>query len=360
MRLKGKIAILVSNILMCIATVLLTYFLMSGWGVLIRVAFYVIAGVGTAVSLITFFWNKAAVLKTAFVLLIVAVIVLAAFVILSEVGHLNDYESDEEKINALAEIISSTGAWGMAVYILVQVLQVVILPLPAVVCYVPGAMIWGAPMATLLASVGVLIGSIIAYFIGRIWGKKAVIWIAGKETTEKYSAYFGRRGKGIFVLMQILPFFPDDILCMIAGLTSMNFVFFTVVMCTVRPAIIAVYCFLGSGDIIPFSGWGIYVWIAIFAVCIVLAVLSFKYQDTFECWLISKFSRKKKGEVQPVAELQKNQLPPEYAANNAVLGAESGANETEFTETDGVAPKPPPEPPEPFDPPEPPPDKNTE
>ena len=68
---------------------------------------------------------------------------LAAFVILSEVGHLNDYESDEEKINALAEIISSTGAWGMAVYILVQVLQVVILPLPAVVCYVPGAMILG-------------------------------------------------------------------------------------------------------------------------------------------------------------------------------------------------------------------------
>lgn len=326
MSVKGKITILIVNILMCVASVLLTYFFMSSWGVLIRVAFYVIAGIGIAVSLVTFFWNKLAILKSAFVLLILAIVVLIAFIVISEVGHLNDYESDEEKINGLVKIISDTGAWGMVVYVLIQILQVVILPLPAVVCYVPGSIIWGAPMATLLASIGVIIGSVIAYFIGRIWGKKAVIWIAGKETTEKYSAYFGKRGKGIFVIMQILPFFPDDILCMVAGLTSMNFVFFIIVMCTVRPAIISVYCFLGSGDIIPFSGWGIYVWVAIFAVCIALAVLSFKYQDKFESWLVSKFSRKKKGEVQTEVQPRQNQLPPEYAANNDVSEAKEQEN----------------------------------
>lgn len=335
MSVKGKITILIVNILMCVASVLLTYFFMSSWGVLIRVAFYVIAGIGIAVSLVTFFWNKLAILKSAFVLLILAIVVLIAFIVISEVGHLNDYESDEEKINGLVKIISDTGAWGMVVYVLIQILQVVILPLPAVVCYVPGSIIWGAPMATLLASIGVIIGSVIAYFIGRIWGKKAVIWIAGKETTEKYSAYFGKRGKGIFVIMQILPFFPDDILCMVAGLTSMNFVFFIIVMCTVRPAIISVYCFLGSGDIIPFSGWGIYVWVAIFAVCIAFAVLSFKYQDKFESWLVSKFSRKKKGEVSTEVQPRQNQLPPEYAANNDVSEVKEQENgvDTEPPET---------------------------
>ncbi|MDE7083188.1 MAG: VTT domain-containing protein [Clostridia bacterium] len=323
---KGKITILVVNILLCVATVFLTYFLMSSWGVLIRVAFYVISGAGIVVSFITFFLKKIAVLKSAFVLLIVAVIVLAAFIIISELGHLNDYESDEDKINGLVQIIGETGAWGMVVYVLIQILQVVILPLPAVVCYLPGTVIWGAPMATLLASIGVIIGSVISYFIGRIWGKKAVIWIAGKETTEKYSAYFGKRGKGIFVIMQILPFFPDDILCMIAGLTSMNFVFFIVTMCTVRPAIIAVYCFLGSGDIIPFSGWGIYVWVAIFAVCIVLAVLSFKYQGKFETWLISKFSRRKNSKVSAAPEPKKIELPPTYASNNDIFEQEEQEN----------------------------------
>lgn len=291
---KGTIAIFAANLLISVAIALLTVFLMSGWGILIRVVFYVIAGAGVAASFVTFFWKKLPFLKTAFVLLIIAAVVLVAFIVLSEVGHLNDYPTDEEKIKGLVALIEGTGGWGMFVYVLIQILQVVILPLPALVCYVPGSIIWGAPMATLLASVGVIIGSVICYFIGRIWGKKAVVWIAGEEVTNKYSAYFGKRGKGIFVMMQILPFFPDDVLCLIAGLTSMNFPFFIVTMCTVRPAIIAVYCFFGGGQIIPYSGWGIYVWVAIFVVCITLAVLSFKYQDKFESWLIRTFSRKKK------------------------------------------------------------------
>ena len=73
----------------------------------------------------------------------------------------------------------------------------------------------------------------------------------------------------------------------------MNFAFFFVTMLVVRPLIIAAYCYLGSGEIIPFTGWGIAVWICIFAVCIVLAVLSWKYQEKFENWLVSKFSKKK-------------------------------------------------------------------
>ncbi|MBD5632712.1 MAG: TVP38/TMEM64 family protein, partial [Clostridia bacterium] len=181
-------------------------------------------------------------------------------------------------------------------YFLLQVLQVVILPLPAAVCYIPGAIIWGPLKATFIASAGVICGSLICYIIGRFWGRKAVIWIAGQEATDKYVSQFGKRGKTIFVLMQILPFFPDDILCLIAGLTGMNFVFFAATITLVRPFIIAAYCYLGSGTVIPFTGWGIWVWIAIFAVCIVLAILSLKYQSRFENWLVKKFSRKNKND----------------------------------------------------------------
>lgn len=291
---KAQVSIFISNVLLCVAVTLITFFLMNSWGVLVNVVFYSVACVGTVVSTVTFFLKKITLLKTAFVLLVFAAIVLAAFVAVSEIGHLNEYENDTDKINAIKSMIERTGAWGMIIFVIIQILQVVILPLPAVVCYVPGAMIWGAPLAMLLASIGVIAGSVLAYFIGKIWGKKAVIWIAGKETTEKYSAYFGKRGKGIFVIMQILPFFPDDILCMVSGLTGMNFWFFLTTICLIRPGIIAAYCFLGSGNLIPFSGWGIYVWIAIVAVCIVFAVLSFKYQDKFESWLICKFTRRKR------------------------------------------------------------------
>ena len=114
-----------------------------------------------------------------------------------------------------------------------------------------------------------------------------------KDAAEKYADYIGNRSKGIFLIMQILPFFPDDVLCIIAGITAMNFPYFAGVIVLVRPLIIAAYCFLGNGSIIPFSGWGIPVWLAIIAVFATLAVLSFKYQKRFEDWLFSKFSRKK-------------------------------------------------------------------
>lgn len=290
---KEKLLIFILNTLLCIASIVFTVTMMDGWGVFVLIVCFAVPSACLAVGIISFVLNKHAIEKTCFVVIVCAFIIIVAIAVISKTAHLNDYSTDAEKIERLTEIIRSTGSWGMLVYVFVQILQVVILPLPAVVCYIPGSQIWGAGMATLLASVGVLIGSVIAYCIGRFFGKKAVIWIAGKEVTDKYISYIGNRGKIIFVLMQILPFFPDDILCMIAGLTSMSFPFFLAVMILVRPLIIAAYCYLGNGSIIPFSGWGIPVWIAIFAVCIVLAVLSFKYQDRVEKWLVSKFKRNK-------------------------------------------------------------------
>lgn len=296
MNKKSKIAILIINILLCACVALETGFLMYGWGIGVKIFCYGLAAVGLAFGIVVFVLDKQALLKTCFLAMACACVIITVIAALSNLANLNDYPTDAEKIERLTDIIRSTGEWGMLVFVLIQILQVVILPLPAVVCYVPGSRIWGPLTATLLASAGVLAGSLIAYAIGRFFGKRAAEWIAGKEAVDKYAKYIGNKGKVIFLLMQILPFFPDDILCIVAGLTAMNFPFFLATMVLVRPIIIALYCYLGTGSIIPFSGWGIPVWIAIFAVCVVLAVLSFKYQDRIEKWLVSKFRKKNKDE----------------------------------------------------------------
>lgn len=306
MNKKEKILIFILNAFFCLASILFTALLMDGWGVFISIFCYALPSVCFIVGLVAFALDKQAILKSCFVIMVCVFIIIGAISAVSQAAHLGDYKTDSERIDRLVDIILGTGKWGMVVYVFIQILQVVILPLPAVVCYIPGSRIWGAGIATLLASAGVLLGSVIAYCIGRFFGKKAVVWIAGKDTTEKYIDYIGNKGKMIFVLMQILPFFPDDILCMIAGLTSMSFPFFLAVMILVRPLVIAAYCYLGNGSLIPFSGWGIPVWIAIFAVCIVLAVLSFKYQDRVEKWLVSKFGKKKDEPKEEAPEEENN------------------------------------------------------
>lgn len=290
---KNKIILQAANVCLCIAIVLLTAFFMKSWSTFVRAIFYAVAALGLLAEILFLFLKKEFIVKITFITELIAAFLLGVFVLLGVFANLNDYPTDEEKIQAVINLIRSTGKWGMLVFVLIQILQVVVLPLPAVVCYVPGAIIWSPLTATLLASAGVIIGSMICYFFGRKFGRKALVWLAGKDATEKYADYIGNRSKGIFLIMQILPFFPDDVLCIIAGLTAMNFPYFAGVIILVRPLIIAAYCFLGNGSVIPFSGWGIPVWIAIIAVFVVLAVLSFKYQKKFEDWLFSKFSGKK-------------------------------------------------------------------
>ena len=50
----------------------------------------------------------------------------------------------------------------------------------------------------------------------------------------------------------------------------MRFRYFTVTVTLTRPVMIAFMCYFGSGTIIPFKGWGIPVWIAIFVAVIIL------------------------------------------------------------------------------------------
>ncbi|MGN1103356.1 MAG: TVP38/TMEM64 family protein [Candidatus Coproplasma sp.] len=277
---------------------------MQGWSLTVKIVCYCVAGIGVVFETVTFIINREALFKSGFILVAFVAITVLFVAIITRVFSLGDFPTDEEKTQRLIEIIKGFGVWGYLVYFLIQVLQVVVLPLPAAVCYIPGSLIWGPLTATLIASAGVITGSIIAYLLGKFCGKPVVVWIAGRETTEKYTNILSKRGKGLFLIMQILPFFPDDIICVVAGLTCMNFAYFAAVIVFVRPAIIAMYCYLGSGTIIPFSGWGIPVWIAIFAVCITLAFLSFKYQDRVEAWLVKKFKRKKRDKCSAEEEQQ--------------------------------------------------------
>lgn len=218
---------------------------------------------------------------------VVLLIILLISLLLRHFG-LGDLFSDQENIRAL---IQKAGIWGMALFFAIQLLQVIVLPAPAAVFHLAGTLLYGPHIAFLLSSVSVIVGSVIAFFIGRIWGKRAVVWCIGEEATEKYTGMLGKHGNALFVIMQLLPFFPDDILCMVAGLSSMRFSFFLPTVIIVRPIFIAFVCYFGTGDIIPFHGWGIPVWIGIFVVFGVAFLLYTKYQDKIEDKLKKVFTK---------------------------------------------------------------------
>lgn len=191
---------------------------------------------------------------------VVAFFVLLGYIILYQTGVL-------ERINNLEELrafIGRAGAWGILVFFMLTLLQVVILPIPAAVTILLGVLIYGPTVSFIVSTLGTIAGSVICFLLGKFFGYKVVTWIIGEEKAKKYTKLISEKGKIPFIVMMLFPFFPDDILCMAAGLTKMTFKFFIIAVSLSRPVMIAFFSYFGTGEIIPFRGWGIPIWISIF------------------------------------------------------------------------------------------------
>ena len=193
-----------------------------------------------------------------------AAIILTCYVLLDVTGVLDKITS----FDVLKQFILNTKQWGIIVFVLLTVFQVVVLPIPEAVTILLGVAIYGATWSFVLSVIGTVIGSLISFMLGKVFGRKLCNWMFGADNTEKYARILSEKGKFLFIIMLLFPAFPDDMLCMIAGITSMSYAYFTVICLVTRPVMIGLTAYLGSGAI-PFSGWGIPVWIAL--VCLMFA-----------------------------------------------------------------------------------------
>lgn len=295
-KLKTNWIIIVNSLLLISMTTAMIFCLknVEWYGQAIFYGCIFIFGIG---SIVFHCLKKTSLSRSLFLLNIVVFLIIGSLTVMNLCGIFNNFK-DMSKIK---ELILSCGNWGYVIYALLQILNIIILPLPGFVFIVIGMSIFG-PMNTFIVTyISTLIGAIAAFMIGRVFGQKAVVWCVGQESTDKYKKMIGAKGNVLFVMMQILPFFPDDILGMVAGLTSMKFSFFTISMILIKPIYIAFVCFLGTGSIIPFSGWGIPVWIAIFAVFALVFILFCKYQAQIENWF-RKIGKKNGKKAKPENE----------------------------------------------------------
>ncbi len=169
--------------------------------------------------------------------------------------------------------------------------DLVVLPIPALLFYLAGTAIYGPLYSFVISYLATIVGSFIAYFIGKVLGRKVVYWCVGESTALKYEKMLGSKGYMLFAIMQLLPFFPDDVLCMLAGLVSMKLSVFSLIILLIRPIYILLACFLGTGNLIPFSGWGIPVWVSVFLLMGGLFFLYCKHQTKIENYFIKKFKK---------------------------------------------------------------------
>lgn len=181
----------------------------------------------------------------------------------------------------LQEEIAKFGVFGPGVFIVLSFLQVTIIPIPSSITILAGSYVFGPWLSYLYSFIGIFLGSLFAFFLGRKIGKAYVNWIVGDKDTLNY--YLKKlRGKETIILffMFILPFFPDDILCSIAGILPITWSLFIFMQIITRIITIGTTLFFMSGEIIPYdTWWGILILTIIAISTILLFVYAYKNSE---------------------------------------------------------------------------------
>lgn len=216
-------------------------------------------------------------------------VVALVFLIISATGIISKLTS----IDALRDYIASFGATAVLIFILFQFLQVVVLPIPGSVSVGVGVALFGPLRCSLFSFIGIFLGSVVAFAIGRVIGYKAVCWIVGKDDLDKWLKKVKGKDYLLLSIMFLLPLFPDDILCFVAGLSSITWTYFIIMIIITR--LISVFTTSFSLQLIPFNTWwGITIWILLSAAVVVSFWLVWKYSDRIDGFLKSKFKKKNK------------------------------------------------------------------
>ncbi|HHX75972.1 MAG TPA: TVP38/TMEM64 family protein [Acholeplasmataceae bacterium] len=201
--------------------------------------------------------KKRAIITISITIAIIGVLV-AFYFLLGLDKHFTDTEFIKEEIE-------SYGNFGKFIYVVINFLQTTLIPITNIPTIFAGTYVYGPLDAANLAIIGVLVGSVVSFYIGRIFGTKLLIWILGEQKLNKYLEMMKGRENVVFFLTMLLPGFPDDIICMVAGITPMRFRFFAITLLITRT--LPIYLTAYGASVIPLdSVWGWVVWIAIYAI----------------------------------------------------------------------------------------------
>ncbi|MDS0296343.1 TVP38/TMEM64 family protein [Halogeometricum luteum] len=120
---------------------------------------------------------------------------------------------------AVRAFVRGYGVWGPAALVALQALQVVVAPLPGQVLAVVAGYLFGAWWGTVYSLVGVTLGSTVAFWLSRRFGRAYVDRMVHADALARFDALGDGYGRTVLFVFFLFPGLPDDVLCFAGGLT---------------------------------------------------------------------------------------------------------------------------------------------
>lgn len=135
------------------------------------------------------------------------------------------------------------GVWSPLVFILLQALQMIFLIIPGAPFLIAGGYVFGN-LGVIYSIIGIMIGSMIVFGMGRLFGRPFLESIIDKKAIAKIDNQSSNVGKTLFVLYLIPPL-PHDIFSFIAGITNLKFKDYIIISFVGRLPLIVFYTLVG-------------------------------------------------------------------------------------------------------------------
>src|SRR3989339_102968 len=169
------------------------------------------------------FMNRDDVIK-----IIILLLVIIAGVFLFFYYDLHSFFINRKKI---VDFVNSFGPLSVVIFIGLQILQVIVAPIPGEVNGFIGGYLYGPILGTLYSTIGLTIGSWFAFVLARWLGLPFGGKVISPPIIEKDDYFIENPGILITLILFVIPGFPKDALSYMMGLSHMKTSTFLIV-CT--------------------------------------------------------------------------------------------------------------------------------
>jgi uncharacterized membrane protein YdjX (TVP38/TMEM64 family) len=183
----------------------------------------------------------------------------------------------------LVAFIREHRAYAMFIFIGLQVVQVVAAPVPGEVTGFAGGVLFGTFWGIVFSTIGLTLGSWLAFGLARLIGRPIVELVTSPETIKRYDYVMKHKGLFLAFLMFLIPGFPKDILCYILGLGHMGQRDFLIVSTTGR--LLGTTLLTIGGTLFRNERYGAF--FTVLGISIAMILLVMIYRENIEWWFRS-------------------------------------------------------------------------
>ena len=151
--------------------------------------------------------------------LFIAIVLLTVIVFYrQQIGNLLHIIGDQEAVSAY---LQGYGAWGPAILFVLMVAQVFIAVIPGHALMVTAGYVYGMTGLVVII-LSTILGSQIAFFIARKYGRSLIYKLASSQIIERWDGMARNQGILFYFFSFVLPIFPSDLMCYVAGLGKIS------------------------------------------------------------------------------------------------------------------------------------------